>query len=132
MAFIGRRHSRLPDSAVPRVPRRLSAAISSKYPGGRVKVSPPIGGQWLKTLTILSSEPLGLDHPGVRVVVPTARHWAILEGLIVDSKARGPLVSDAHLAALAIEHGATLYTTDRDFSRFDGLLHMNPIADSLR
>jgi predicted nucleic acid-binding protein len=42
--------------------------------------------------------------------------------------AGGNLVSDAHLAALAVEHGATLHSTDRDFSRFDGLRWENPLA----
>ena len=64
----------------------------------------------------------------VRPVGPSERHWEVLERLLVDGQARGPLVSDAHLAALAIEHGAILYTTDRDFSRFAGLRFTNPLA----
>ena len=47
--------------------------------------------------------------------------------LLADAQARGPLVSDAALAALAIEHGATLCTTDRDFARFPGLRWKNPL-----
>ena len=43
-------------------------------------------------------------------------------------QASGPLVMDAALAAIAIEHGATLCTTDRDFARFPGLAWTNPIA----
>jgi hypothetical protein len=43
------------------------------------------------------------------------------------AQAAGPLVMDAALAALAIEHGATLCTTDRDFSRFPGLRWQNPL-----
>jgi predicted nucleic acid-binding protein len=45
-----------------------------------------------------------------------------------DGQASGPLVMDAALAAIAIEHGATLCTTDRDFARFGGLVWTNPIA----
>jgi len=41
---------------------------------------------------------------------------------------KGPLVTDAHLAALAIEHGATLFSTDGDFSRFPRLRWQNPVA----
>jgi predicted nucleic acid-binding protein len=52
---------------------------------------------------------------------PTERHWRILSDLLPKSQARGPLIMDAHLAALAIEHGATLCTNDRDFLRFPGL-----------
>jgi uncharacterized protein len=47
--------------------------------------------------------------------------------LLSSAQARGPLVMDAHLAALAIEHGAVLCTTDRDFSRFSGLRTLNPL-----
>ena len=68
-----------------------------------------------------------LGNPGVSVLHPTERHWPILSKLIVDSQARGPLIMDAHLAALAIEHGATLCTTDRDFTRFKGLRLVNPL-----
>lgn len=69
-----------------------------------------------------------LGHPGIGLVEPTERHWTILRRLIGEGQATGPLVMDAHLAALAIEHGATLYTTDRDFARFSGLSTVNPIA----
>jgi toxin-antitoxin system PIN domain toxin len=57
----------------------------------------------------------------VVLVSPTERHWLILSDLLPKSQARGPLIMDAHLAALAIEHGATLCTNDRDFLRFPGL-----------
>ncbi|MDQ6773996.1 MAG: PIN domain-containing protein [Candidatus Dormibacteraeota bacterium] len=53
----------------------------------------------------------------------------MLERLAVDGQARGPLTMDAHLAALAKEHEATLATVDRDFARFPGLRFMNPVAD---
>jgi uncharacterized protein len=62
-----------------------------------------------------------LQHPSVDILNPGPRHWSILERLINETGTRGPLVMDAHLAALAIEHGATLCTHDRDFSRFSDL-----------
>jgi uncharacterized protein len=62
-----------------------------------------------------------LSVPLVTIVLPTERHWDIFSGLLASGQVNGPLVSDAHLAALAIEHGATLVTNDRDFSRFPGL-----------
>ena len=68
-----------------------------------------------------------LDCPAVSIVHPGERHWGVLRRLLPAAQARGPLVTDAHLAALAIEHGATLYTTDRDFSRFQGLRTRNPL-----
>jgi hypothetical protein len=69
-----------------------------------------------------------LAQPVVGVLEPTDRHWSILAELLPRSQARGPLVSDAHLAALAIEHGALLCSSDGDFSRFAGLRWQNPLA----
>lgn len=69
-----------------------------------------------------------LDRPRVSVLPPTDRHGKVLAGLLRGSGARGDLVMDAHLAALAIEHGATLCSTDTDFARFPGLRWENPIA----
>jgi uncharacterized protein len=68
-----------------------------------------------------------LDLPAVQVLEPTERHWQVLAELLPRSQARGPLVADAHLAALAIEHGALLCSTDRDFSRFAGIRWQNPL-----
>lgn len=71
-----------------------------------------------------------LDHETIVVLIPTNRHWQIFRDLLEQGQASGPLVMDAHLAALAIEHGATLCTTDRDFSRFSGLRIYNPLSKS--
>jgi uncharacterized protein len=71
-----------------------------------------------------------LDVPAVRIVEPTDRHWTILSTLLPEAQAKGPLVSDAHLAVLAMEHGATLYSTDGDFSRFPRLRWRNPLVAS--
>jgi uncharacterized protein len=68
-----------------------------------------------------------LEQPCVRVVMPTEKHWVIFQKQLADSGATGNLVSDAHLAALAIEHGSTLYSTDTDFSRFPELQWINPL-----
>jgi toxin-antitoxin system PIN domain toxin len=70
-----------------------------------------------------------LELPAVGLAEPTPRHWSLLETLARSGQARGPLLMDAHLAALAIEHGATLCTTDRDFARFPKLRIRNPLAD---
>jgi toxin-antitoxin system PIN domain toxin len=69
-----------------------------------------------------------LAQPCVVRVDPGDRHWDILSALLASAQARGPLVMDAHLAALAIEQGAVLATSDRDFSRFDGLRTVNPVT----
>lgn len=62
-----------------------------------------------------------LQHPAARVIAPTQRHAALLAGLLLGAGRGGNLVSDAHLAALAIEHNAELGTFDRDFENFAGL-----------
>jgi len=69
-----------------------------------------------------------LALPNVGLLEPTERHWGILSDLLVRTQARADLVSDAHLAALAIEHGAAVATTDRDFTRFPGLRLVDPLA----
>jgi hypothetical protein len=69
-----------------------------------------------------------LERPCAGILEPGERHWSILRELARDAQATGPLVMDAALAALAIEHGATLHTTDRDFARFPGLRWTNPLA----
>jgi toxin-antitoxin system PIN domain toxin len=69
-----------------------------------------------------------LAQPTAGVLEPGERYWDIFCGLLRDGQAAGPMVMDAALAALAIEHGATLYTTDRDFSRFAGLKWINPLV----
>lgn len=62
-----------------------------------------------------------LRQPAATVAEPGVRHLEILAGLLAESGAAGNLVSDAHLAALAIEHEAELVSFDRDFARFAGL-----------
>ncbi|MBK7864964.1 MAG: PIN domain-containing protein [Archangiaceae bacterium] len=62
-----------------------------------------------------------LTEAGLSIVEPTERHWAVLRGLVDETGVRGNHTYDAHLAALAMEHGATLCTDDVDFRRFKGL-----------
>ncbi len=68
-----------------------------------------------------------LNQPPVRLAVPTARHWRLLSRLLREGKATANLVTDAHMAAVAIEYGCTLFSTDADFSRFSGLQWKNPL-----
>lgn len=69
-----------------------------------------------------------LNQPCVRIVHPTEGHWTIFQQMLRSGNAVGNLVSDAHLAALAVEHNSVLQSTDADFSRFRGLKWKNPIA----
>jgi hypothetical protein len=68
-----------------------------------------------------------LALPGVVTVQPGPLHAELLERLVIEHRASGALVSDAVLAALAMEHGAVLASTDRDFSRFPDLRWVNPL-----
>jgi toxin-antitoxin system PIN domain toxin len=69
-----------------------------------------------------------LQQPFVRTVSPAESHWPLLRTLMASSGTAGNLTSDAHLAALALEHGCAIYSTDHDFKRFPGIEHVNPLA----
>jgi toxin-antitoxin system PIN domain toxin len=73
-----------------------------------------------------------LAQPCVRVIHPAQAHWTTFQEMLRKGKARGNLVSDAHLAALAVEHGCELNSTDSDFSRFPKLKWKNPLNASPR
>lgn len=62
------------------------------------------------------------------ILEPEERYWEILQSLLKGDQVKGPRVMDAALAALALEQGATLHTTDEDFSRFAGLKWHNPLV----
>jgi toxin-antitoxin system PIN domain toxin len=67
-----------------------------------------------------------LDAPAAVVTEPTTRHLSLLRGLLRGTGSAGNLTTDAHLAALAIEHGAEIVSYDRDFARFPGVRHRLP------
>jgi toxin-antitoxin system PIN domain toxin len=69
-----------------------------------------------------------LAQPAVAIIEPTAKHGQILRNLLLPLGTGGNLTSDAHLAAIAIEHGAVLCSMDGDFSRFPGLRCRNPLV----
>ncbi len=68
-----------------------------------------------------------LENSSVWIPVPTERHRDALSPLLSAAAGRPNLVPDAHLAALAIEHGVTLCSADGDFARFPGLRWQNPL-----
>lgn len=68
-----------------------------------------------------------LDQPCVRLIEPTSRHFELFQDLAMSGQAKANLTTDAHLAALALEHNCILYSTDADFSRFSGLKWKNPL-----
>ena len=69
-----------------------------------------------------------LSQPCATVVHPTERHARLLRDLLLPLGTGGNLTADAHLAALALEHGAELCSCDGDFARFPGLRWKNPIG----
>jgi toxin-antitoxin system PIN domain toxin len=88
----------------------------------RVFESPAsIGDAWQEVCRWLACETAWMPQP-------TDRHAEFLGALLAQPGVRGDLVPDAHLAALAIEHGLTLCSTDGDFARFSGLRWSNPLA----
>ena len=70
-----------------------------------------------------------LEAPNVQMLEPGPRTWTHLAKLCERGQARAALVMDAHLAALALEHGAVVASTDRDFNRFDGIKTINPLLE---
>ncbi len=68
-----------------------------------------------------------VQQPPVQIISPSERHWSILQKLLLDMGTASNLTTDAHLAALAIERGAVLYSVDSDFSRFPNLKWINPL-----
>lgn len=67
-----------------------------------------------------------VDWPRAVLLTPSRQHWEIFTRLCAG--VQGPLVADAYLAALAIEHGCELVTTDSDFARFPGVRWRHPLA----
>lgn len=93
----------------------------------------------ISTNPVILKYPLGSDQaldyidgwlaqPSANVIHPTERHAAHLRELLEPLGTAGNLTSDAHLAALAIEHGGELCSADTDFSRFTGLRWHNPLT----
>lgn len=94
----------------------LRIMTNPRLPGERFGLQEAVGivDQWL-------------GQPNSRLLTPGEDHWTLFRQMMVVGQASGPLVSDAHLAALTIEYGGVLQTTDRDFARFPGLRWLNPL-----
>jgi uncharacterized protein len=69
-----------------------------------------------------------LALPGVTIIDPMPRHWAMLRDLLTTAGRGSNLTTDAHLATLCIERGATLHSADNDFARFRSLRWVNPLT----
>ncbi len=104
----------------------LSWVVVSAYI--RIGTNPRVFQQPLALAQALARVQSWLDQPCTRLVQPTQRHWVVFQQMLTDGQARGNLVTDAHLAALAVEHGCVLCSTDADFARFPTLKWQNPLA----
>ena len=96
----------------------------------RITTHPAVFRRPLKASDAITIVKGWLDLPRVKLAEPSDRHWETLAELARKGQARGSLLMDAHLAALAIEYGATIATTDRDFTRFPGLRVRDPLTTS--
>jgi hypothetical protein len=106
-------------------PIALSDGILSGFV--RVVTNPRIFARPTSTAEALGFADTLRDQPNAVVVAPGSRHWGIFRRLCLAAGAKGNLIPDAFLAALAIEAGCVLATTDRDFARFDGLRWRHPL-----
>jgi toxin-antitoxin system PIN domain toxin len=96
----------------------------------RISTSPRVFEHPLTLDEALAAIDSWLGQPVAGILEPSERHWEMLKDLAARAQVKGPLVMDAAIATLAIEHGATLQTTDVDFARFPGLKWRNPLEPS--
>jgi toxin-antitoxin system PIN domain toxin len=120
-------------------------AESRAWLDGALGGAEPVGFSWIVLLAFLRvstnraalPDPLSVEAaagqvrtwcsaPAAVIVEPTLRHADILAGLLEPTGTAGNLVNDAHLAALATEHAATIVTFDGDFGRFRGVRSRRP------
>lgn len=95
----------------------------------RVATNPRVLARPLTVDQALESVDSWLAQPPVVALHPGDEHWRLLKALVTEAGAAGNLTTDAHLAALGIENGAELVSTDADFARFRHLRFMNPLSD---
>ena len=94
----------------------------------RISTNPAVFHRPLRSSQAIAIVTSLLSGRSVGIATPSDRHWRILDELANKGQARGPMLMDAHVAALAMEHGASLATTDRNFARFPGLRLIDPTA----
>ena len=97
----------------------------------RITTRPRILARPLEVAQALDYIDEWLRLPMVKLISPTDNHWAIYNRLQRLVGSAGNLSSDAHLAALALEQGADIYSADYDFKRFPGVRHINPLEISV-
>lgn len=93
----------------------------------RISTNPRIFPQPLSVTAALNKIETWIKHPNIIVIQESKDHWRILRELLENTGTAGNLTTDAHLASLAIGHGALMISCDNDFSRFKTLRWMNPL-----
>jgi uncharacterized protein len=94
----------------------------------RISTNPVAFGNALSPARAFEFVESWLGSPVATVVHPSERHFDHIRNLLTPLGTAANLTNDAHLASLAIEHGADLYSSDNDFSRFEGVRWVNPLA----
>lgn len=93
----------------------------------RLMTSRKVLPQPMEVSTALRHLGTWMEQPNVGIIQPGPRHLAILSGFCEQGVLHGSLLTDAHIAALAIENQALVHSNDNDFSRFPGLRWINPL-----
>lgn len=131
-AFIGDypQHARARDwlSTQLRERRRLALPWPSMLAFVRIATNHRILATPLKPIDAWNAMQCLLDAPGVWIATPGAEHRSVFDGLLQRHAPSADLVMDASLAALAIEHGLGVVSTDTDFARFPEVRWINPLA----
>lgn len=111
-------------------PELIGLPIESLYAFLRISTTPRSSGYRLSIEQAIELVDSWLSIPQVTMLLPERNYWSVLRGMLLQGKAAGRLVTDAQIAAITVEYGGTLYTNDRDFSRFPGLNWVNPLEAS--
>jgi toxin-antitoxin system PIN domain toxin len=96
----------------------------------RILTYPGVMGERFTMKQALAIVDQWMEMPHVRTMPPGEAYWRLFRETLVMGDVRGKLTTDVALAATTIEYGGVLYTTDRDFARFQGLRWVNPLLES--
>ena len=110
-----------------RSPGRVGIPWHSSLAFLRLATNPRLFGQPLSIGAAWQQVAEWLNHPRVWIPEPTDAHPVVLGDLLARANVSGNLVPDAHLAAIAIEHGLTVCSADADFARFANVSWLNPM-----
>ena len=94
----------------------------------RITTNSRLTGDRFPTETAIGIVQSWMELRQVRLLSPGESQWSIFQRMLIEGEIRGPRATDAQLAALTIEYGGVLHTTDRDFARFPGLRWANPLS----